>query len=789
MMIRSASRRLIPLLCSSTFLAAKNKRSLPSAWFAKEQPFLDEGRSKVLCVLRLWSESAKTLSSLLNNVPERTSRSQVLAALHLGQEHLVPKLLSRVQNVSVDDCNAILLGCFRAKNAKIAKQVQSFMASNGIDMNKESYTYYLSALSCGGHFDEAFNLLDSLIKGHSRVQPTISMYNGILYGCSHFGLNSIATKCLDCMDKQGLIKNSETYVELIKLAGKLGNVNMVHDLWNELVKVGRPCFRSYRHYIIALCRTLNLDEAISAFEKMLDLYSKNILSTQTECPENDMDDLHSEDICKVFNAIMNAAGKAGHHHLAESLFSEMRRMGLKTDVYTYNALLRAVVKGRGVEKGLQIVKAMKEDGVEIDSLTYSALVEGYCVTSELDKAEDLVQDMLNGKPNQRPSSHTFNFIIDACASMDDPERALKIFGKMRAAQVSPDMCTYTALFSALGNVSAPYSGGDKWSHDELMHRIVAIETDMARNGLQHTRQSFTALMNTLGAEGMMGALLKRLHDIEGSAIAEGSSLVDAVTYNTAIYACVMYKQVEQAADIFERMRAKGVKPTLQTYNIMILGCVHSKSTKNAFELVDAMREDGITPDLYTYNSLIKVLCSCGELDVGVGIIDSMIASDVEPDVITFNTLISAASYERLDLIEFLVEDMYRQGIQPDNLTCLQVVYAYVHAQQADDAAIALHVLSSRMLVTDNVNNTEVSGANVDDQLKVLAQDRETEMEDLSSILLKDASDSQEPVAMAMYNLNLANIAAGSNDSLIGQHVWTARLCSLYDKRKTRTLAL
>jgi pentatricopeptide repeat protein len=57
----------------------------------------------------------------------------------------------------------------------------------------------------------------------------------------------------------------------------------------------------------------------------------------------------------AYNALINAAGQAGKYKLAESLFSEMRSLGLRLSIYTFNALLRAVVEGRGIEHALRVV--------------------------------------------------------------------------------------------------------------------------------------------------------------------------------------------------------------------------------------------------------------------------------------------------------------------------------------------------------------------------------------------------------------------------------------------------
>lgn len=68
---------------------------------------------------------------------------------------------------------------------------------------------------------------------------------------------------------------------------------------------------------------------------------------------------------------------------------------------------------------------------------------------------------------------------------DQPERAIRVWARMKHLNLMPDIRTYELLFSLFVNVNAPYEDADIISQAVAAKRINAIEMDMMRNGFQH----------------------------------------------------------------------------------------------------------------------------------------------------------------------------------------------------------------------------------------------------------------------------------------------------------------
>lgn len=843
-------------------------------------------------------------------------RKDKVALRHLKQ-------LFDFKSVTVLDCNEVLKICWTNANAKVAKVMWNYMDDREIKLNTFSVACLISALSRGGHLDEAMELLIMLGGSIKQVQPHIIFYSIFLNGCSHIGSISHAEECLRLIKENSIKEDELVYLELLKLAGRRKDMAAVQKAWALMVKICKPSMPTLDSYcaaVKALCQVGSFIEALMALREMVQLVSTektysllsqrkmrlkrivkddeipqkeftesvhtteklaevdrlpcrcepgidegvqilscntvqvsttessesrseaskvgnaasthgisipidsdlkgdtplytlevesvdvaespyrqllgwtrlamlNLQHSSNDSPESiqsvgsPISGFSSDKFAKVkillrhaFNAIINAAVNRKDLYSAELLFSQMRAVDLKPDIYSYNAILRAVVRGRGLEHGFQVVKSMERHGLQPDTKTYNALLEGFCLNNELEKAEALLERMKESDKSQRPSDFSFNILLKTCGDADDLVRALRIFSRMVEAKVKPDRCTILYLLSAFGRVNAPYERGTEESKKELAQRLSAIESYMEIADMRHNFQTFNAVLVALSAEGMVDMVIQRLHLAEGRVGDDGLPILDTITFNTAINACVRDNQWAAAKEIFRRMNSLDFKPTTHTYNIMINGCAERKKIGDAFQYLDTMQEQGVEPTLSTYNTLIKVCCNCSELDAGMGLLKEMEESQIQASIITFNTLLASAVYqERLDLVEFLVEHMHREKIQPDITTCEHVVSAYLNCHQIDYAAEALRVLSTRMMLP---KDGELPGQ-IEDILKQIFMEDGLHVESSTLQLLKDALISKGLISEALLAARLSGFGNAYMEAWNAESHWAIKLRKQY----------
>jgi hypothetical protein len=132
---------------------------------------------------------------------------------------------------------------------------------------------------------------------------------------------------------------------------------------------------------------------------------------------------------------------------------------------------------------------------------------------------------------------------------------------------------------------------------------------------------------------------------------------------------------------------------------------------------------------------------------------------------------------RIDVIEFIVERMRQENIQPDPSTCHHVFSAYVDHGFHSTAMEALQVLSIRMLSGED--GTQHENTEFEDDF-ILSEDSEAESQILQ--LFKDS----ENVSVALMNLRWCAIAGFSISWSPDQSPWARRLVTNYETRKGAT---
>ncbi|KAK4401313.1 hypothetical protein Sango_0872000 [Sesamum angolense] len=113
------------------------------------------------------------------------------------------------------------------------------------------------------------------------------------------------------------------------------------------------------------------------------------------------------------------------------------------------------------------------------------------------------------------------------------------------------------------------------------------------------------------------------------------------------------------------------KVKLQTYtlNLLISGLCDSSRLENARDLFDRMRDKGCEPNEYTFGILARGYCRCGLASKGLELLDLMKSIGLVPNLVIYNTLIASFCKEgNNDEAERLVERMKEDGLAPNVVT-------------------------------------------------------------------------------------------------------------------------
>ncbi|XP_038897388.1 pentatricopeptide repeat-containing protein At1g76280 isoform X2 [Benincasa hispida] len=754
---------------------------------------------------------------------------QIVDALRLGDINSASNLLMDLgqekHSLTADSFVPILSYCARSPDPLFVMETWKIMEERGIFLNNTCSLLIIEALCKGGYLDEAFGLINFLAESHVMF-PVLPVYNCFLRACVKRQSMVHVSQCLDLMDHRMVGKNEATYSKLLELAVCQKNLSSVHEIWTELVKNYSPSVLSLRKFIWSCTRLGDLKSAYTALQKMValatgatggkspslkldipipsrtELYCNNFTFEENgpstdelfckklvpcsgvvgkisvngmKCGEVESGPLalpnnhRSSFVMKVlrwsFNDVIHACARTRNCGLAEQLMQQMHELGVQPSRHTFDGFVRSVVSERGFSDGMKILKIMQQRELEPYDSTLAAVSISCSKALELDLAEALLERI-----STCLYPHPFNAFLSACDTMDQPERAMRMFAKMRQMEVLPDIKTYGLLYSLFGNVNAPYEEASRLSQVDAAKRIRMIEIDMEKHGIQHSLVSMMNLLKALGAEGMTKELLQYLNVAENLFYYNHTCLGTPV-YNTVLHFLVESKEIHMAIEVFNNMKHSGFFPDAVTFEIMIDCCSVMGCLKSAFVLLSMMIRSGFCPQILTYTSLIKIVLEFERFDDALNLLDQASSEGIELDVLIMNKILQKAREKvRVDVIEFVVEKMNRKRIQPNPSTCHDVFSTYVNLGYHSTAMEALQVLSMRMLCKEDDTSVTEYIENF-----VLAEDAGAD-----SRILEFFKCSEESLSFALFNLRWSAMLGYSLCSSPSQSPWAMRLASSYD---------
>ncbi|GFZ10513.1 tetratricopeptide repeat (TPR)-like superfamily protein [Actinidia rufa] len=697
----------------------------------------------------------------------RSVQTQIVNALRLGERNRASSLLSdiarRNNSLTANDFVYILEYCARSPDPLFVMETWRVMGEKDVYVDDKCYLLIVRALCKGGYIEEAFSVMDMLGENHDLLR-----------------------------DLEAACEALQHMVALVLRGGFIISKTGEGKLFTLRLDIPMP---SSCELGLKRCSDENEDSELSVSSKV----GNEIENDGLRMLRKD----NSSSIMKVlrwsFNDVIHACAQATNCSLAEQLILQMQSLGLEPSCSTYDGFIKAVVSERGFQDAIEVIKIMQQKHLKPYASTLATIAIGCSKGLELDITEAFLNQI-----SRSSSVRPYNAFLEACDTLDRPERAVCILVKIKEMELQPDIRTYELLFSLFGNVNAPYEEGNMLSQVDVTKRINVIEMDMVKNGIQHSHLSMKNLLKALGAEGMVRELIQYLRVAENQ-FSRGYSCLGTPSYNTVLQSLLEAKEIHMATEIFKSMKSCGFLPNAATYNIMIDCCSIIRCFKSASALVSLMVRDGFYPRAVTYTALMKIwdsgvsvdgkvvkigivpwivlgafrigsriiLLANDEFDEALNLLDQGILEGIQSDVLLFNTFLQEACDKgRIDIIELIVKRMHEQRVQPDPSTCYFVFSAYADHDYISTAMEALQVLSLRM-ISEESSILEESRTEFEENY-ILAEDSEAE-----SRIVELFKDSEENLAVALLNLRWCATLGFQISWLPNQSPWAKRLSSKY----------
>ncbi|PFH54575.1 hypothetical protein AMATHDRAFT_72348 [Amanita thiersii Skay4041] len=285
------------------------------------------------------------------------------------------------------------------------------------------------------------------------IVPSVELFNALLKGVLPIhGLNAMRT-ILNIMCVNSISPNSATLEVFVSHLRKRENahpriiIRVLRQLFSDNL---RPTIR-HLHVILS---------CVVRYEKFL-LYGSgwNVTAARFSATRHtEMQAYPERRISSSSTTLDPAAGLMLPHHLnyralVRPIVEALTNSQVRSDAAMFALRIRhdAIVKS-DVESADQIVHTLLSRGIHLTEYHYSALIEGYSLSGNFNRAEDLLASM--EKAGMKLNVIIYTIMIVGYGRHGLPEKAVQLFQRMVAMGHHPDVPAIDALCAAFFAVGA-----------------------------------------------------------------------------------------------------------------------------------------------------------------------------------------------------------------------------------------------------------------------------------------------------------------------------------------------
>ncbi|KAF9287247.1 hypothetical protein BGZ88_008696 [Linnemannia elongata] len=268
------------------------------------------------------------------------------------------------------------------------------------------------------------------------------------------------------------------------------------------------------------------------------------------------------------------SGAVDEAHDALKILDEVKRHGIKPNIFFYNVVIGKLSKGRKIERVLEVYEDMMHQKIRPNAITYGTLISACTRVGSEEMAKSLFKEMVRS-PNYQPRHGPHNAMIQFYVRQKkDRAQALSYYEDMLQRRLTPTEHTYTLLIEAFACIQ-PYDMTEA-------HRLIQ---SLKRGPVRASEAHYGALIHAYGVE---------------------------------------HGDVSTAESVFQSMRASGITPKGPAYQSLIESLIANNQVSRAVQIRDDLLQSGQSSSAYIENTLIKGHGQEGKIEAAEAIFDAML---------------------------------------------------------------------------------------------------------------------------------------------------------------------
>ncbi|KDN39747.1 hypothetical protein K437DRAFT_239287 [Tilletiaria anomala UBC 951] len=248
--------------------------------------------------------------------------------------------------------------------------------------------------------------------------------------------------------------------------------------------------------------------------------------------------------------------------IAQELFDESQRLGVRPNVYLFNTIISKLSRARKADRALQLFAQMQALGIRPSSVSYGAAINACTRIGDEAKARELFHEMESDR-GFRPRVPPYNCMIQFYVhTQPDKKKAMFYLDKLRQARVQPSAHTYKLILDLHGTIEPV--------DERLMHEAFEEIVQNRQIPVQGTHWASlitshgVALKDLPRAEQIFQSIAQHPSSLRG-----GQQLPDAVCYEALLAVYAAHNEIPRMRQQLAAALDKGIRPTAYLANVFI----------------------------------------------------------------------------------------------------------------------------------------------------------------------------------------------------------------------------
>ncbi|KAG0369022.1 hypothetical protein BGZ54_000593 [Gamsiella multidivaricata] len=515
-----------------------------------------------------------------------------------------------------------LLSCLEDLKAGHLDQLQP--TTEAYDMLLEVYMKHKDTTAAMRIFQEMQEL---------GLSPQLTTFNILLRGHLSNKDAQAAQRVLEMLLLTDIRPDIYTFNTLMSGYLNMGEIEVVNGFYKGLGEYGLvPNAKTYRILMKAHLRQGHVDRTIDLFSRMKE-------SSRIELQPGP----------EEYHILVQAL--ASHGRMPDALkvlreITESVKMPVTTPIY--NVFVNQYAREGQVEKARRILDRIISEKLPLVDGSINPLIRAYLARSDFDKVEEMIQ--LMKRYGIHPTRATFNIMINSTKGSGNLSGAMKMYERMVADGVKPDVWTFNSLLDILVGKLTFSQDNNKRRRDstvmidqqikKYLPQIEALLQDMKIAGIKPDIVTYSNLIRQYVA----------LQDIEQAEMLFHEMLKSGISpngyvFNTLMNGFTLIEQMDKALELFRRMPKYGVEPDVVTFTTLIKGYANTKQMTLAQDFANSLQQQSskIIMDQYCLHTLMQLAQKSHQPGMALDFFEMMRGRGIEPDKVTFTILINSLS--------------------------------------------------------------------------------------------------------------------------------------------------